>query len=107
MGDSRSTFEYLKLLLRATLLRLSLYVFLQIWWLFRAPPVTAPVRIERICIPSREPGRSIRVNKYTPKSLPSQGPHKVHLNWHGSGLSAYLAFMDTADQCSPVAPVRL
>lgn len=41
----------------------------------------------RILVPSRQRGRFIKVDVYTP-TAGIQKPHPVHINWHGSGYGA-------------------
>ena len=44
----------------------------------------------RILVPSRQRGRFIKVDVYTPMTG-VQKPHPVHINWHGSGYGALRA----------------
>lgn len=54
-----------------------------IWWTESKRPLVPGVRVERIKIPSRDPGRFIHAIKYSPEG--AQGMLPVHLSWQASG----------------------
>lgn len=96
------TLEYFLLLLQVLFARLLVCITLPIRRCLSPKPKHANIKVDHFKIPSREPGRSIRVIRYTPLTLPANGPHKVHLNWHGSGFCVFRR--TTVADCSLATP---
>jgi acetyl esterase/lipase len=48
--------------------------------------VPKEVEVVKTSVPSRQPGRSIKIHIYTPKDAPKGEKLPVHLNLHGSGF---------------------
>ena len=80
------TLEYFLLLLQVLIARLLVRISLPLRGIISPRPKHPNIKVDQFEIPSREPGRNILVIRYTPLTLPATGPHKVHLNWHGSGF---------------------
>jgi acetyl esterase/lipase len=82
------TLAYLRLRAIAALLQVPLAFLLSLSYHFRDPSLLRKYQVNRsrITIPSRQKGRSIKVDIYTPKSTTISKPYPVHINWHGSGF---------------------
>ncbi|KAF2709251.1 alpha/beta-hydrolase [Pleomassaria siparia CBS 279.74] len=85
---------YIKI--RVTLTRLLIRVVMPLTFRNdRALVKTMGVRKERIYLPSRDAGRTVKADLYHPLNPHPSGPAPVLVNWHGSGHFIHLFESDT------------
>ncbi|UZJ56142.1 hypothetical protein CBS101457_005462 [Exobasidium rhododendri] len=81
------TLRYFRLRAIAVLVQIPLTILLSLSYYLRDKSVLRKYGVSRthITVPSRQKGRSIKVDIYTP-TLGVKKPFPVHINWHGSGF---------------------
>jgi hypothetical protein len=81
------TLNYIRLRAIATLVQVPIGFIITLCHYFLHPSFLRKYEVtrSRFHVPSRQKGRTIKVDIFTPKSGVKK-PYPVHINWHGSGF---------------------